>query len=349
MKIGCFVHKNNTGLAYAAERNLQLIEELGYELTYYPEPSFLNKPRESGLDLAYWHSNPPQVWKEHWPKMVQGVPSIGFWITEVEEIWNSWVRLSESMREVWTASKWVAEAFRAKLQCPVRHVPHPLNLDRWPFQTRLHPSPFVVLCAFDGWSLITRKNPEGAVRVFKAAFSDSDAKLILKATHLSDAQRADLDVVIAGDERIEICVGSQPHAELLKLMASAHCLVSLHRSEGFGMHIAEAMVTGLPVMVTDYSGTTDFCTNQNALLVPFQRTPVVLPPLQHPPYPESATWALPDEHAAATALWILREKMRCDSGRVYAMQARALSDIGRYCEANVVKEQIRKVLICNSK
>jgi len=345
MKIGCFIHKNNTGLAYAAERNLKLVESLGHDLAYFPEATFLNKPKEPGLDLVYWHSNPPQVWKEHWPKMVSGPPAIGFWISEVEEIWESWVRLSECMREVWTASLWFASALRAKLQCPVRHIPHPLDLEQWPYRARPKPSPFVVLCAFDGWSLILRKNPAAVVRVFQKAFTDSDAKLILKATHLSDEQKAELDRTIAGDTRVEFRIGNQEHADLLRLMAESHVLLSLHRSEGFGMHIAEAMITGLPVMVTDYSGTTDFCTNANALLVPFKKEPVVLPEMPHPPYPERSVWAFPDEEAATMALWVFREQMRCESARVYGMMGQALADVGRYCATPVVKEKIREVLI----
>jgi len=344
MKIGCFTHQNNTGLAYAAERNLKLVESLGHDLTYFPEATFLNKPKEPGLDLAYWHANPPPVWREHWPKMVSGSPAIGFWISEVEEIWESWVRLSECMREVWTASLWFASALRAKLQCPVRHIPHPLDLEQWPYRARSKPSPFVVLCAFDGRSLVLRKNPAASVRVFQKAFTDSDARLILKASYLSDEQKAELERIITGDTRVEFLIGNQEHADLLRLMAESHVLLSLHRSEGFGMHIAEAMVTGLPVMATDYSGTTDFCTNANALLIPFKKEPVVLPGMQHPPYPERSVWACPDEEAATMALWILREEMRCANPRVYAMTGRAVADVGEYCATAMVKERIREVL-----
>ena len=183
------------------------------------------------------------------------------------------------------------------------------------------------------------------IRVFQKAFSDSDAKLVLKATHLSDAQRAELEQTIAGDARVEFRVGSQEHADLLELMAESHVLLSLHRSGGFGMHIAEAMVTGLPVMATDYSGTTDFCSNANALLIPFKKEPVVLPEMPHPPYPERSVWAFPDEEAATMALWVFREQMRCESARVYGMMGQALSDVGRYCATPVVKEKIREVLI----
>jgi glycosyltransferase involved in cell wall biosynthesis len=83
------------------------------------------------------------------------------------------------------------------------------------------------------------------------------------------------------------------------LTALADCYVSLHRSEGFGLTIAEAMALGKPVVATGYSGNLEFMTAENSYLCPFVRCPVGP---EREPYPADSHWSEPDVNAAAKIL-----------------------------------------------
>ena len=93
--------------------------------------------------------------------------------------------------------------------------------------------------------------------------------------------------------------GHLPRAELGSLMAAADCYVSLHRSEGFGLTMAESMALGKPVIATAYSGNLDFMNDENSFLVPFSWATV---PPGAGPYPVGARWADPDLDAAAAIM-----------------------------------------------
>jgi glycosyltransferase involved in cell wall biosynthesis len=90
-----------------------------------------------------------------------------------------------------------------------------------------------------------------------------------------------------------------PREVLLDLYRACDAYVSLHRCEGFGRGIAEAMLLGKPVIATAYSGNLDFCTPDTALLVPATTRKV-----RPGDYPEAQgmDWAEPDVEAAAEAM-----------------------------------------------
>jgi glycosyltransferase involved in cell wall biosynthesis len=85
-------------------------------------------------------------------------------------------------------------------------------------------------------------------------------------------------------------------ADLYALEAACDCLVSLHRSEGFGLAVAECMHLGKPVISTDWSATAEFVTPANGRPV---RAPLVTLELSHGPYAKGGTWADPDPAHAA--------------------------------------------------
>lgn len=93
--------------------------------------------------------------------------------------------------------------------------------------------------------------------------------------------------------------------EIDALYAGSDVVVSLHRSEGFGLAIAEAMCHGLPVIATDWSGNVDFVTAQTGIPVPFRLVAAEDPQgtYHHP----DMNWAEADVEAAALALRRLRE------------------------------------------
>jgi glycosyltransferase involved in cell wall biosynthesis len=146
---------------------------------------------------------------------------------------------------------------------------------------------------------MSRKNPLAAVRAFYKAFSRNDkyVGLLIKtfnATNHDEWQA--VQELTKNDDRVAIINKALSRQEVLSLMSCCDCFVSLHRSEGFGRIIAEAMLLEQPVIATNYSGNTDFCTKQTSYLV--DGPLVTVRPGQYL-FPSGAKWCDPDTDTAA--------------------------------------------------
>jgi len=177
---------------------------------------------------------------------------------------------------------------------------------------------FMFLCVFDFNSAMDRKNPIGVVKAFKEAFdpnrSDGDvitknAILVLKAgpwnIHFNQ-ERLDLVKCIDVDPRIFFIEASLKDDDLDKLFLRADSYVSLHRSEGFGLNILQALARGKATIATNYGGCTDFfddpLTQKVHHLIPYTLVPIVSNYKYNPYLIENATWAEPDMKAAVNAM-----------------------------------------------
>ena len=236
---------------------------------------------------------------------------IGYWAWELAELPPDWVEALRLFHEVWAGSPFVAEAIAraaAGTDVKVRMIPYPLpemagaRADRERFGWR--PGELAVLCMFDVNSTAARKNPMGAVDAFQRAFRPEEAgvRLVVKA----NARGGDPSLVPAalrdrleGWPNITLLIAELSDAEADALLASADVFVSLHRSEGFGLSIAQSMVLGRAVIATAWSGNADF---QRGGVV---ETPYELVPVRDPSgrYEVAGqVWAEPDVEAAAQAL-----------------------------------------------
>ena len=161
----------------------------------------------------------------------------------------------------------------------------------------------VVLVSFNLASSFVRKNPLAAIAAFRAAFSErTDRLLLLKVGHPDHFPEdfSMLQAAVAGAANIRIETRIMPEAELHALTACADIVLSLHRSEGFGLVPAEAMLLGRAVVATGWSGNVDFMDDDSAVMVPYRLVPTEDPRgvLEAP----GAVWAEPDITAAAAAL-----------------------------------------------
>lgn len=234
-----------------------------------------------------------------------GRRTVGVWWWEVATIPPSFAEAFKHVDEVWVGSQFIADALSAVAPVPVLRMP--LALD-WPaaaaFQPGEHgwPDAFTFLYSYDYNSVFARKNPLGVVEAYRRAFGPDDgAALVLKS--INHARHPDLhaQVVAAAADRPDILVMDAylPVADKDRLMASCDCYVSLHRSEGFGLTMAEAMHYGKPVIATGYSGNVDFVNDRTGWLVDYDLVEVGA---GAEPYPAEAQWAEPDLDAAARAM-----------------------------------------------
>ena len=150
----------------------------------------------------------------------------------------------------------------------------PPGMDREHFG--LAPDKFLFLTAFDVLSVPERKNPLAVIRAFEKAFGpDSGCQLIVKVNN-AHARTEYVEMLrnACGNSSIRILDSTLRREEMDALTNCADCIVSLHRSEGFGLLMAEAMFLGKPVIATNYSGNTDFTRPDNSLLVDYRMIPV---------------------------------------------------------------------------
>ncbi|MGD0931943.1 MAG: glycosyltransferase [Candidatus Korobacteraceae bacterium] len=225
--------------------------------------------------------------------------NIGYWAWELPEFPEEWAPSFGCVDEIWTPSQFVRSAVASQSPVPVRVVPHSLErrmevsatVDRT--KSGLNPGTFVFLFMFDYYSYLERKNPLGLIKAFKHAFAGrQDVELVVKSAH-GDAHKEQVDMVR------KACAGANvrfldrvlTRAATQELMMSADCYVSLHRSEGFGLTMAEAMMCGKPVIATGYSGNLDFMADADSFLVPFRTVAI---DRTHGPYKAGYHWADPD-------------------------------------------------------
>ncbi|MEM1313677.1 MAG: glycosyltransferase [Pseudomonadota bacterium] len=204
--------------------------------------------------------------------------------------------------ELWAPSRFVAEALREATDRPVHLVPHPLRLPEAPPPPRPSDGTLRVLTFFDTDSWAARKNPQAAVRAFRAAFPPSrrDAALTVKLRGSSDrGERAWLAAAAAEDGRIEVIDRTLSRAEMSAMADACDVFLSLHRAEGFGLGPAEALARARAVVTTGYSAVTDFVTPQTGYPTPYEL--IALGPDDYAD-PEGQVWADPSVEAAAEAL-----------------------------------------------
>ncbi len=231
--------------------------------------------------------------------------TIGVWFWEVSEFPAVFHGAFKYVDEIWVATRFVQDAIAATTSKPVAIIPLPLEVPPTRPMSRAElglPEGFFFLFSFDFLSIVERKNPIGLIDAFTRAFAEGEGpQLVLKSINgehdLPSLER--LRVAAAGRPDIHLIDGYFGPEEKNALMAECDCYVSLHRSEGFGLTMAEAMAYSKPVIATGYSGNVDFMDESNSYLIPYS---LVRIPSGCEPYPTSAEWADADLDAAASAM-----------------------------------------------
>jgi glycosyltransferase involved in cell wall biosynthesis len=267
---------------------------------------------------------------------------VGYWAWELPDIPNSWLPALRLVDEIWVPSNFVADAIRRHTALPVYVVPHPVS--RMPASARdradfaIPSDTFACLCAFDVRSGYARKNPVAAIKAFRLAFeanNSSNATLMLK---IAEADRGpdvmrEIREEIGSIGNIIIMDKKLSTEDMTALIQCSDVVISLHRSEGFGLLPAEAMLLGKPVIATRWSGNVDFMNDNNSVLIDCELVPVVDPQKIYPL--EGQQWAEPDIQKAAQWLRKLKDDsiLRKRIGRAAARDASYFFSLTRYRDA----------------
>jgi len=233
--------------------------------------------------------------------------NIGYWAWELPEFPDEWCAASRLLQEVWVPSTFCQESIAAKIDRPVLRMPHciephnPTHLTRK--QLGLPEQGFLFGFIFDVLSVVERKNPFAALRAFRLAFghSPNDVKIVLKLMNTEHNPKfmKDFATEFGDDKSIVVLDSYLSRTHINGLLENIDCYVSLHRSEGFGLTLAEAMSMGKPVIATGWSGNMDFMNPWNSFPVRYQ---LVQLDQDHGPYKRGCHWADPSLDHAATCM-----------------------------------------------
>lgn len=231
----------------------------------------------TGFDTA-------RVYLERGSQIFNGRYNIGWWPWELP-VWPSdWKFVFDLVEEIWAATNYTYRMYSGAVSTTdssarVVLMSMPASVARVQPMTRdalgLPPSQFLFLYVFDFNSYLARKNPFAAVKAFRRAFSASDETvgLVLKTMNSNPRNPHWLNFrrECARDPRIIILDKTMERGEVLGLIESCNAYVSLHRAEGLGRTLAEAMLFNKPVIATDFSGNVDFLTTANGFPVRWKR------------------------------------------------------------------------------
>jgi glycosyltransferase involved in cell wall biosynthesis len=248
---------------------------------------------------------------------------IGYWPWELPRFPGLWDQAYGLVDEIWAGSKFTARAYRGRGRCPVRVLPCPVVLT--PVQSvprrdlGLHDlDAFVFVYPFDVNSYLSRKNPLSLVRAFRRAFPPTQrhVALLLRVNGDPDGHPGWLELIAETslDDRITVLTGTLERAQALGVIAACDCLVSPHRAEGFGRNIAEAILLGVPVLATAFSGCMDFLAEEEE--IPFE--PVAVQDGDYP-FADGMWWAEPSINEMARRM---REVCRIRQAGAVAMDER---------------------------
>lgn len=236
-----------------------------------------------------------------------GRVNVGMWAWEVDPAPGDWAEEGTRFDEVWVNTEYIAELIRPLVTCPVVAIPPAVTFAPSDGATcaLLDDRPTFIALA-DGASSLTRKNPLGAIEAFTRAFEPGAGPRLLVKIWNGDADAAGLAALraaAAARPDVDVVDSWLARDEFSALVSGAACLVSLHRAEGLGLPIFEALAAGVPVVATGWSGPVDLIDDRHAFLVRSGTVPI---PGGAAPYPVGGIWAEPDlDHAAELlrAVW----------------------------------------------
>ena len=348
--------KAESGLGMACRGYITLLRGLGYKVSAINLPCGLSEvefdvdevPNDSAL-FSLIHMNADSMhyfFTKISESHIKGKINIGLWVTELSAYRPDWFNSFSPLHEIWVPSDFCKQAVSAISPIPVQTIPYlvKLNSDDQNQYPRsyfgLPDQGFIYAFMFDCSSYIARKNPFALVRAFKKLHQIHGS--IYLALKLSNAHKDPITFnaltdLIEGNRNIIIVDQSLSERELSAFYDNIDCYVSPHRSEGFGLTMAEAMLAQLPVIATNYSGSTDFVRSEHAYPI---KTGLSVIEENHGPYFKGYIWGEPDfdDLVKKMSLVYLNQEEAKQKGRLarkYVLENYSIEAVSRLLEMHL--------------
>ena len=299
-----------SGLGMASRGYISILRSLGYKVTAINLPCGLSEVDfdvdESPNDDALFNLIHMNADSMHYfftkisDSHIKGKINIGLWVTELSAFRGDWFDSFSPLHEIWVPSDFCNQAVSSLSPIPVHTIPYVVqaqDIDADRLTRSYYELPdkgYIFAFMFDCSSFIARKNPFALVRAFRELnqkYSDIYLALKLSNAHKDPATFELLMKEIGDNKNVIIIERSFSEIELSGFYKNIDCYVSPHRSEGFGLTMAEAMLAELPVIATDYSGSKDFVIAEHAYPV---RSKLKVIEQNYGPYFKGLIWGDPD-------------------------------------------------------
>ncbi|MDT3428101.1 glycosyltransferase involved in cell wall biosynthesis [Paenibacillus forsythiae] len=301
-----------------AEIPFGIINFMGTNPASMNDRSWVHKEiSEPKYNVNIFHINAEQmmeIYAHHGNSLFKNRYNIGFWHWELPDFPDEWKESFRLVDEIWVPSTFVADSIAMKSPVPVVKIPHSIEVTINEIRERsyfnLPKEPFLFLTMYDLKSYQERKNPQAAVRAFKQVFlpDDLNVGLVIKvnSSHHSSEDITELNQLIGNYQNIYLIKKTLSRNDTNALLSVTDCYISLHRSEGFGLGLAEAMYLGKPAIGTNWSSNIDFMNPGNSCPVDYR---LIRLNHDHGPYKSYQYWADPDiEHASEYMLKLYNDR-----------------------------------------
>jgi len=304
------------------------------------DPGLPSDPRRFPVAVEHVNADTTERFLWHFGNELESARArVAVWYWELAALRPDWVRNTRHYDEIWVASSFGRRAVSAVTNVPVAVVPPPVALpegngDGDPGRFGIASDAFVFLYVFDYSSYVDRKNPACLVDAFIAEFAgEPDVVLALKVSHADRASAgfAEFSETVASHANIRLMTEMLDDTSLRALFTRADCYVSPHRSEGFGLTVAEAMLRRCPVIATDYGSTTDFVTEETGYPLEYKLVEIGE---DQGPYLHGYVWADPSrEHLRILMRQVVTDVpaavRRADAGRRLILEEYSHAAVGR--------------------
>ncbi|MDE6982907.1 MAG: glycosyltransferase, partial [Lachnospiraceae bacterium] len=272
--------------------------------------------------------------------------NIAYWLWELEEFPDEWVPCFHCLNEIWAPSEFICKAIRKKTNLPVYCMPYHVEAEIHNESSRkdfdLPEKQFLFLMMYDHSSCMERKNPLGVLNAFKEAFKkeNRDVGLVIKINNSTKEDEEKIGNILDGYTNVYLIKETLDRDAVNSLTQCVDAVVSLHRAEGFGLVLAEAMLLGTPAIATNWSSNTEFMNEEVACMVDYKMVTIEK---DMPPFKAGNQWADPDIHQAAAYMRKLYEDEEFYRGLAERAKAHVKDVLSMERAAGVMKERLENI------
>lgn len=253
----------------------------------YSAKTTLGELSRARINLIHLNAESIPLAMAYLPDVFTDAYNIGYFFWELNSPATCHYLALDLLDEVWVSSEYNREIYSPYTQIPVTNIGMTVeeldDLDKNECRQYVEDlfgiksTETVFLTTFDSFSFVQRKNPLAVIRAFQQAFTDNEAvRLLIKTQNrffVGDPEQvkiwSEIDQLIMSDPRITVINQTMKYRDVLRLKKGCDVYVSLHRSEGWGFGMIEAMNLHIPVICTGYSGNMDFCTAETTWLIDY--------------------------------------------------------------------------------